>query len=182
LDRLATAHRDCSNEALDPLLRKINSLAKIPVKIFRQNDSSSVFPSTSILLSGHETARQAMQRFSEAQIQRPTDDPQRSAYIDRDYVGNAVAFVIRMVKPGIDLSEAAELTRVLPGQPIPFVKLDEPPDIPTTASLHLLDPEQTVGFGAIAQRLHQHIVGAPGDDIPQLLLSVLGNAGEFIII
>ena len=181
LDRLATAHRECSNNHLDPILREINALSSIPVNIVRKNNPVAVVKSTSALLSGHTTARLAMQRFSEAQLKRSSDDDEtsRNAYIEKDYRGNAVAFVIRKAMPGIDLSAAPELTRVLPGQPIPFVKLDDLPDIPSTAQLHRLDPEQTVAFGAIAQRLQMHISGMALEDVPQLTMSVFGTAGKY---
>jgi len=183
LDRLADAHRECYNDHLDPIMRKVNSLSSYPVNIVRENDSfpNSVKLCSSQDKSGLSSARLAMQRFVESQLQRPsentTDKKHPSAFVEYDNNGIVSAFVIQMDTPGADLSAIPETTRVLPGQDIPFVKLDNVPDILTTAALHALDKEQIVGFGAITQRLQQHIAGVSLNDIPQLMMAILGNAG-----
>jgi len=160
-------------------------LSSYPVKIVVNNDSfpTSVKNCSSQDKSDLTEARKAMQLFVEAQRQsgNKTDDYKRQyAFIQYNDTGDISAFVIHMETPAGDLSAIPETTRVLPGQDIPFIKLDECPDILTTATLHGLDKEQIVGFGAIAQRLLQHIGGVFFNDVPQLMMSILGNAGMLL--
>jgi hypothetical protein len=171
---------------LDPIIREVNQLSNYPVDIIRSYAAypDAVFSATSAHLSGHVSARRAMQNLAASQLRRDqsTDSDNRSAFIDRDSLGRAEAFVIRIPVPRADLAALPDIIRVLPGQDIPFVKLKDGPDIVSTAVLHGLDPEQTVAFGAIAHRLQQHINNVPTSEISQLLLGVLGNAGGFIVL
>ena len=81
--------------------------------------------------------------------------------------------------PGTMLSTAAQ-TIVVPGQPMPYIHLpdDQRPSVSATVELHQLSSEQEFAFRLIMDTMQKHL--AKEIDIPQLTMSVLGNAGKYI--
>lgn len=99
-------------------------------------------------------------------------------HIDFDIAGRATCAIVTMVpSPGQELTCAAQ-TIVNPGQPMPYIRLpaEELPTIETTVQLHGLSREQEFAFRLIMETMQRHIDRE--DSIPQLTMSVLGNAGK----
>jgi hypothetical protein len=104
----------------------------------------------------------------------------KSMHIDFDSMGTATCAIVTMVPcPGRQLDSAAQ-TIVNPGQPMPYIRLPDAhrPTIETTVQLHQLSAEQEFAFRLIMETMQKHI--DQQQDIPQLTMSVLGNAGKLL--
>lgn len=129
---------------------------------------------------GLNIATQILQDQSVQRLFQPMEDDQAPTItIERDSDGRAIRAVVTIVSTNMPhLNIGASQSIINAGEAMPYIRLPvaERPDVNDSVHLHHLSKEQEFAFRLIMKTLQQHI--DKERDIPQLTMSVFGNAGK----
>lgn len=184
MDRLAAAIDPDRLEANSQHLQTMADFARHPAAVFR-DPIASVNKGTNDLHTDLKEAPAKLRNMTLQNQLRAMDDdkhrqPEAAMQIRYDTSGRATCAVVTMLpRPDVAPSAIAQ-TIVSPGQPMPYIRLPdaERPTTDATVRLHKLSSEQEFAFRLIMDTLDKHV--AKENNIPQLTMSVLGNAGMAI--
>ena len=151
-----------------------NAIADFQAKIFATRCSGCCKEGDSKL--DLEMAKRALQETLDG---KSTSSVKESLHIDYDAAGDPVEAYVMVTPVGKATTTPKRRITVLRGSEMPYVKLGvkDRPTIRCTAKLHGLSERQTAAFTIIMRTLDSHIAGAAMDEVKQLLMSVIGNAG-----
>lgn len=110
---------------------------------------------------------------------RPTDHGDMSKmHVEYDSKGRAIRAIVTILPTPTAEPTYASRTIVNPGQPMPYIRLPSTdlPTLSTTVRLHSLSAEHEFVFRVLMDTMQRHI--DKEENIPQLTMSVLGNAGK----
>jgi hypothetical protein len=179
-DRLADALPAAHFGENDPMLRTLAGLAKHPAAGVRApNSAASVYNHTVEVQDALDFAAGALRSVKQiVQPREPVPDKGAALHINYDAFGRAFSAEVSVIEdPGQEPSRAAR-TIVNAGEAMPYIRLPQGqrPSQNTTIELHNLSEEQAFTFKLTMEPLQRHMDGE--QDVPQLKMSVLGNAGE----
>ena len=102
-----------------------------------------------------------------------------SLYIEYDADNRATQAVVKVMKVPTNKPLPATYTVIPAVSSMPYIRLPKGsrPTHSATVELHKLSVEQEFSFRLIMEPLQKHLDGET--DIPQLTMSVVGNAGEW---
>ena len=173
---------DQLHTSTDPLLRAMADLARHPANIIHlPSPDNHVYKCTPDVESALDCASSTLRdQTLRSQFKRDNTIVDSTMDIRYDSTGRATSAVVTIIPcPGMVPNTAAQ-TIVVPGQPMPYIRLpdDQRPSVSATVELHQLSSEQEFAFRLIMDTMHKHL--AKESDIPQLTMSVLGSAGKSI--
>ena len=175
-DQLTPDHFDVA----DPMLQSMTELNKFPAAVVRVRlmDTTAYNSNIHVKDGLNYAADKLKDQLNIFQFRTDDADPGAAISISYSASGQAMkAIVTMMAKPGDGPDQAAR-TIVAAGQAMPYIRLPESerPSFDATVQLHNLSIEQEFTFRLVMDTLQKHIDGEM--DVPQLTMSVLGNAGE----
>ena len=173
---------DQLDTSADPLLQAMSDIAHQRPNIVRSpSPATHVYRYTGDVEAALDAAASALRNQTlRKQFDTTTTAEASTMDIQYDSAGIATSAIVTLLpRPGAVPSVAAQ-TIVVPGQPMPYIRLpdDDRPSISATVQLHQLSSEQEFAFRLIMDTMQKHL--AKESDIPQLTMSVLGNAGKFV--
>ena len=172
-------------QVYDVLLQSISSLAHCSASI-----ASSPLPGNIVykidqeVQNGLDAAAKVLQNQTVRQLFNPSDvnDTDLTIHVERDSSGRAVRAIVTIVSPTAQgfHNIGAQHTVINAGEAMPYIRLPEVerPTVADTVSLHKLSTEQEFAFRLIMKTMQGHI--DKEQNIPQLTMSILGNAGEYL--
>ena len=183
IDSLADAITpDQLHTSADPLLRAMADLARHPATIIQPpSPDNHVYKCTSDVETALDCASSTLRdQTLRKQFNKDNSIVDSTMDIRYDSNGRAISAVVTIIPGPGTLPSTAAQTIVVPGQPMPYIHLpdDQRPSVSATVELHQLSSEQEFAFRLIMDTMQKHL--AKEIDIPQLTMSVLGNAGKYI--
>lgn len=165
----------------DVLLKTISELAHHPATV-----ATTPLPSTVVykiddeVQNGLNKAAKELQNQTVQKLFEPIEiDDGSSLHIERNTSGEAIGAVVTYVTTrGQRHNITTQHTMIKPGNAMPYIRLPDSqrPSVSDSVQLNKLSTEQEFAFRLIMGTMEKHI--NKEKDIPQLTMSILGNAGE----
>lgn len=167
--------------ANDPTMEGAAAIAACPPDIILQPCSTTtVYWSSCDVTTALEVATSKLRDHKvQALLQQPVNDEEKPTMsLQFDASGRAIGAVVTVMPCPASRAEMAAATNVKAGETMLYIRLakEELPSVTNTSHLHLLSDEQEFAFRLIMDTMDKHL--QKEENIPQLLMSILGSAGE----